>query len=109
MTTVDIDHLLGLEEIRQLLDGGFRILFTVQEDQVRILHIRHRARRPLVHQMPSRRRLVDAAALVVHVVHEDVLARAAGRGIEGATPVDPGSSGRERPCRSLSCALHVQP
>ena len=34
-------------EIRHLLHGGFRILFTVQEDQLRILHIRHGARRPL--------------------------------------------------------------
>ncbi len=35
-------------EVRQLLYDGFRILFTVEENQVRILHIRHVARRPLV-------------------------------------------------------------
>ena len=34
-------------EIRQLLYGNFRILFTVEADLVRILHVRHGARRPL--------------------------------------------------------------
>ncbi|MBM2811285.1 MAG: plasmid stabilization system protein [Chloroflexi bacterium] len=34
-------------EVRQLLYGGFRILLTVEDSQVRILHIRHAARRPL--------------------------------------------------------------
>jgi plasmid stabilization system protein ParE len=33
------------EEIRQLLYGDFRILFTLNADTVRILHIRHGARR----------------------------------------------------------------
>jgi hypothetical protein len=30
---------------RQLLYGDFRILFTVGEDVVRVLHVRHGARR----------------------------------------------------------------
>lgn len=32
------------EEIRQLLFGNYRILFTVKDEEVHILHIRHRAR-----------------------------------------------------------------
>jgi plasmid stabilization system protein ParE len=35
------------EEIRQLLHGDFRTLFTVDGDAVRVLHVRHGARRPL--------------------------------------------------------------
>lgn len=35
------------EEIRQLLYGDFRILFTIDRDIVRVLHVRHGARRPL--------------------------------------------------------------
>ena len=34
-------------EVRQLLYGDYRILFTVENDLVRILHIRHGARRYL--------------------------------------------------------------
>jgi len=34
-------------EIRQLLFRAFRILFTVDGDTVRILHVRHGAQRPL--------------------------------------------------------------
>ena len=34
-------------EIRQLLSGRYRLLFTVTHDTVYILHIRHRARQPL--------------------------------------------------------------
>lgn len=32
-------------EIRQLLYGEFRILFTVEDEVVRVLHVRHGARR----------------------------------------------------------------
>jgi plasmid stabilization system protein ParE len=35
------------EEIRQLLYGDYRILFTIDGSQVRVLHIRHGARRYL--------------------------------------------------------------
>jgi plasmid stabilization system protein ParE len=35
------------EEIRQLLCGKYRILFEIDGDTVRILHVRHSARRPL--------------------------------------------------------------
>lgn len=35
------------EEIRQLLYGDFRILFDIEDDIVRVLHVRHGARRPL--------------------------------------------------------------
>ena len=34
-------------EIRQLLYGRYRVLFTVTRDTVYILHIRHSARQPL--------------------------------------------------------------
>lgn len=34
-------------EIRQLLYGRYRVLFTITHDIVYILHIRHTARRPL--------------------------------------------------------------
>jgi toxin ParE1/3/4 len=34
-------------EIRQLMYGDYRILFTIEEDVVNILRIRHGARRPL--------------------------------------------------------------
>jgi hypothetical protein len=32
-------------EVRQLLYGEFRVLFTVEDDVVRVLHVRHGARR----------------------------------------------------------------
>lgn len=35
------------ETVRQLLVGNYRILFTVRESTVFILHVRHAARRPL--------------------------------------------------------------
>lgn len=35
------------EEIRQLISGTYRILFEVDDDQVRVLHVRHSARTPL--------------------------------------------------------------
>lgn len=35
------------EEIRQLLYGDVRILFDTEGDIVRVLHVRHGARRPL--------------------------------------------------------------
>ncbi len=35
------------EELRQLLYGKYRILFSVQSNTVRILHVRHSARKPL--------------------------------------------------------------
>ncbi|MGH9842751.1 MAG: type II toxin-antitoxin system RelE/ParE family toxin [Blastocatellia bacterium] len=35
------------EEIRQSLCGKYRILFEIGDDTVRILHVRHSARRPL--------------------------------------------------------------
>ena len=35
------------QEIRQLLYGDYRILFTIDRDTVRVLHVRHGARRPL--------------------------------------------------------------
>jgi plasmid stabilization system protein ParE len=34
-------------EVRQLLYGEYRVLFDIQGDTVRILHVRHGARRPL--------------------------------------------------------------
>ncbi len=34
-------------EVRQLLYGDYRILYDIQGDTVRILHVRHGARRPL--------------------------------------------------------------
>ena len=34
-------------EIRQLLYGNYRILFTIEGMNVRILHVRHGARQPL--------------------------------------------------------------
>ncbi|MDP8925057.1 MAG: type II toxin-antitoxin system RelE/ParE family toxin [Chloroflexota bacterium] len=34
-------------EVRQRLHGDYRILFTVDGGTVRILHVRHGARRPL--------------------------------------------------------------
>lgn len=34
-------------EIRQLLYGDYRILFAIDSDLVRILHVRHGAQRPL--------------------------------------------------------------
>jgi plasmid stabilization system protein ParE len=37
----------GALEIRHLLYGHYRVLFTVTRDTVDILHIRHRARQPL--------------------------------------------------------------
>lgn len=33
-----------VEEIRQLLYGSYRILFTIRGEQVHVLHIRHQAR-----------------------------------------------------------------
>jgi plasmid stabilization system protein ParE len=33
------------EEIRQLIYGSYRILFTILDDTVRVLHVRHAARR----------------------------------------------------------------
>lgn len=33
-------------EIRHLIHGSHRIIFTIQTDKVRILHVRHAARRP---------------------------------------------------------------
>lgn len=35
------------KEIRQLLFGDYRILFTIEGREVRILHVRHAMRRPL--------------------------------------------------------------
>ena len=40
------------EEIRQLLCGKYRILFELDGDRVRVLHVRHSARKPL---KPTRR------------------------------------------------------
>jgi len=34
-------------EIRQLIYGAYRVLFTVAKDTVHVLHIRHGARQPL--------------------------------------------------------------
>ena len=34
-------------ELRQLLEGSYRILFTISGQTVRVLHIRHSARAPL--------------------------------------------------------------
>lgn len=36
-------------EVRQLLYGRYRILFTVESNTVTILHIRHGRRKPLAH------------------------------------------------------------
>ncbi|MBI4602849.1 MAG: type II toxin-antitoxin system RelE/ParE family toxin [Planctomycetes bacterium] len=41
-------------EIRQLLYGNYRILFTVEATAVHVAHVRHGARRPL--RPPRRRR-----------------------------------------------------
>lgn len=38
------DH---LEEVRQLILGRYRVLFTIQPGRVTILHVRHGARLPL--------------------------------------------------------------
>ncbi len=35
------------QEIRQLLYGHYRILFTIEGNTVYVLHIRHKARKPL--------------------------------------------------------------
>jgi plasmid stabilization system protein ParE len=35
------------EDIRQLICGSYRVLFVVDGDQVRVLHLRHGARRHL--------------------------------------------------------------
>ena len=35
------------EEIRQLICGKYRILFEIDRETVRVLHVRHSARRPL--------------------------------------------------------------
>jgi plasmid stabilization system protein ParE len=40
----DQDH---SEEIRQLIYGRYRVLFTIRPDRVEILHVRHGARLPL--------------------------------------------------------------
>jgi plasmid stabilization system protein ParE len=34
-------------EVRQLLYGDYRIVFTIEDDTVRILHVRHGARSPI--------------------------------------------------------------
>ena len=34
-------------ELRQLLEGSYRIIFTIEGHTVRVLHIRHSARAPL--------------------------------------------------------------
>lgn len=34
-------------ELRQLNYGKYRILFTIEANQVRVLHVRHSARRPV--------------------------------------------------------------
>jgi plasmid stabilization system protein ParE len=41
-------------EVRQLVFGNYRILFTVQGDTVYILHVRHAAREPMLpHEVDS--------------------------------------------------------
>jgi plasmid stabilization system protein ParE len=35
------------QEIRQLLYGRYRILFTIEKDTVYVIHIRHSAQKPL--------------------------------------------------------------
>ncbi|HJY83723.1 MAG TPA: type II toxin-antitoxin system RelE/ParE family toxin [Candidatus Binatia bacterium] len=49
------------EDIRQLLygkrSGVYRILLTVAEDTVHVLHVRHGARRPLRPKKPPSRKL----------------------------------------------------
>jgi plasmid stabilization system protein ParE len=35
------------EEIRHLLYGKYRILFTIRDEYVHVLHVRHAARKPL--------------------------------------------------------------
>ena len=34
-------------EVRQIVHGNYRILFTINEDEVVILHVRHAARTPI--------------------------------------------------------------
>jgi toxin ParE1/3/4 len=38
---------LFADQIRQLLHGDYRVLFMVEDHQVRILHVRHGARRTM--------------------------------------------------------------
>jgi plasmid stabilization system protein ParE len=44
------------EEIRQLICGKYRLLFEIHGETVRVLHVRHSARRPL--KPKSKRRSV---------------------------------------------------
>ena len=44
---MDVDGYVGELEIRQLVHGAYRILFTIAKDTVYVLHIRHGARQPL--------------------------------------------------------------
>ncbi len=40
-------------EIRQLLHGNYRILFTIHDETVHVLHVRHGARRPAKPETPG--------------------------------------------------------
>lgn len=42
-----IENQFFKEEIRQLICGKYRILFEIDGNKVRILHVRHSARRPV--------------------------------------------------------------
>ncbi len=35
------------EEIRQLICGNYRVLYTIDRNVVRVVHVRHAARRPI--------------------------------------------------------------
>lgn len=35
------------EELRQLLCGQYRVIFTIKEQEVHVIHIRHTSRKPL--------------------------------------------------------------
>ncbi len=47
------EHDAFQEVIRQLLYGDYRVLFTVDDSQVRVLHVRHGARRYLTPEYSS--------------------------------------------------------
>ncbi len=42
-----IENQFFKEEIRQLICGKYRILFEIDDETVRVLHVRHAARKPI--------------------------------------------------------------
>ena len=41
------EDVTSIVEVRQLVFGDYRVLFTIRDSQVRVLHVRHGAMRPL--------------------------------------------------------------